>query len=479
MKRILIILCILTIIRAGIGLGVFCVAKKASDKFPGKTTIGITSILLLAPDALSYQVCANEILSKWHDSYFGRVLVKPGYVNYYGYPAMLALLYTITGSNYIYGVILNAIFFMLIGLLAYMICKNLGFSYRISLSTAAIICIWPPSLAYSSIVLKDSTNILVLFLMLGGISLTLSSLNFRRSKIAWGLPMMGLGAYLFISIRPTLVSLIIAFIIVGLGAYCLASSMKGSRVAYFRISACGIVLLAGVWLGATSGLHILITQTTPPGSLHSNRFIEQRALAHGSAPSLYRPVQCIASSLVFPRLTQFISNQDNDLWAYRRSYSRGGLSIFPHAHIPPVSAFAKASIFVLSFRDFWLAPYPWQNWPMRGGNGYLALQIMVRTWMLMFYLLLPGIIYGLYRSIRKGDELALLILAWSAMSSILIGLISINCGTLLRHRDLAVLPSLLVGINYSWLILRSLLNTIKEKIRSDVTSTHSSSKKSQ
>ncbi len=90
----------------------------------------------------------------------------------------------------------------------------------------------------------------------------------------------------------------------------------------------------------------------------------------------------------------------------------------------------------------WFAPFPLQWFDREATTGVFRIFGSVET--LLFYLLLPWILRGGWRLLRKGETVSWSLLGFILLSSILLGLVIPNAGTLFRLRLPMILACLLL-----------------------------------
>ncbi len=158
------------------------------------------------------------------------------------------------------------------------------------------------------------------------------------------------------------------------------------------------------------------------------------------------------------RLAQVVhsaSRFDNDFFRLLREVSPKSLGELRQGFVSSggyslMDRWAKVSTFVLMIAYLpralaigLLAPFPRQWFDTKGSTG------VMRTWsgveMIMIYLLLPGILYGMCRVMMSRRAEGFLLLAFVVLLAVPVSLVVANLGTLFRLRLLFVLPLLLVA----------------------------------
>lgn len=90
-----------------------------------------------------------------------------------------------------------------------------------------------------------------------------------------------------------------------------------------------------------------------------------------------------------------------------------------------------------------LAPFPWQWFDVKGSTGIMRAFGSVE--MILWYLLLPGVIYGLGRVFTHRHPGGLFLLAYILLVAVPLSLVVANLGTLFRLRLVFLLPLLLIA----------------------------------
>jgi len=124
-------------------------------------------------------------------------------------------------------------------------------------------------------------------------------------------------------------------------------------------------------------------------------------------------------------------------WLHRnRSYRASGGSAFLAGM--DITNLANFIIFLpLSFLVAWLAPFPWQMGSLGQISGLFE--------MIVFYLLLPCMFYGIKFIIRNNAKQGLYIVLYIFIMGFILALIEGNIGTLFRHRAM-ILPFCFIPI---------------------------------
>jgi hypothetical protein len=151
----------------------------------------------------------------------------------------------------------------------------------------------------------------------------------------------------------------------------------------------------------------------------------------------------LADSLGWSALArEKVSKLVDDAWQRRWEYAQsGGISLVPEAHVLPDGPQGLTIILLGGLRDLIFYPLPWQSWPSDGHN--LPLKAAVTGQTLLWYLLLPGLAWGLAGALARREAVAGPAIFWVLVVGLSTAVIVVNLGTLYRLRDMAVLPLLL------------------------------------
>lgn len=413
--------------RLATGLGVYALAWRANPQDP----LLVLNSWLLAPDANQYHLLAQRVAEYWHGQSAVLSLGLPD--KFLGYPLTLAGVYYLLGSHPLWGVLLNCLAFLGIGLLAHRLALLLGQSANQAKWIALLVALWPPSLAYSSVLLKDSLCLLAVFILLTTLGAFLRAAEDSRGpqRLLVGGGLLA-GSYMLIVIRPEFGAIAI-LVSTGTAIWALLwSKAHGWRWAWPPMIAC-LLVSAGVFLG---------TQISPIKLLPENSRIRSVPHSYLTLPTANLPKYLFASLNSKEAVSKKVREILESIWQRRWEYATsGGVSLLPGAHLIPDSPRSLAVILLNSVRNLLLYPYPWQRWPSRSKD--LGLRIVITGQSLFWYFLLPGLAWGLikirWRSAPGGAATAL----WALVVGLALGVMVVNFGTLYRIRDLALLPLLL------------------------------------
>ncbi|MCB2226136.1 MAG: hypothetical protein KQH53_05610 [Desulfarculaceae bacterium] len=424
-RKLLAVLAAIAALRLLLGLGLYWTAPGPS---PTEQLYQVSE-RLLAPDAPRFYAAALHIDRFWS----GRLgHCEPGLTpEYLGYPALLASLFQLTGAGVWPGLALNALAWFLASLLAFYLAVRLGRGQAACAWAALLVALWPPALAYNAVLIKDS----VFLCLLMGIMLCLVAVaSPRRPRdswlaAAWLLPL----AWVAMTVRFDFSTL--GLVVAG------AAGVLGLAGAVFRwrlltaagvVAACLAVFFAS-WLATRCALG--------PALIHEQQLHTPpvTSLAEPVAPAA-RPAWRAAAPTEQPGpVIQSAREAWRYLWGKRWLYAANGTASAPPETMLIVdSPSSLARLAAASLRDLFLFPYPWQRWPSSGG----AISKIISAQSLFWYALLPGLVLGLVRLLRRRPRAALLLLFWSLGVGGLLALVVVNLGSLYRMRDMIILPLL-------------------------------------
>jgi hypothetical protein len=90
-------------------------------------------------------------------------------------------------------------------------------------------------------------------------------------------------------------------------------------------------------------------------------------------------------------------------------------------------------------KDFLFFPWPWEDWP----KGQPWMRAPVRALSILWYAMLPGIVWGMFGLARRNPAAAAPSLTWIMLVGFVLSVVVVNLGTLYRFRDAVFLVMLL------------------------------------
>jgi hypothetical protein len=440
-RRFWLLLCVAVFLRLALGVGLYTGAALVSKAPP----LEAISSRLLVQDATTYHDEALNIIHYWldrapRDYPWGRTPSS--------YSFILAAAYLIW-AHPLMAVLLNALCFTAVGVLAYFLALQLGQPLYRASWLALLVCLWPPSLVYTSVPLRYGMWTLGVFLVLASLSFLWS--RERQAILPSLFYMLGLGCgfWLLLTLRGQFRLLVLGFALLAVVLFFVVRSLRSRNW-----------IAAVVALAMTAAVCVTVAACSQPLEL----VLRYRPQAQGQ-PGDHRP-----------RLVRILGKPADKIAFLRDRYIYwGGRSISPEARLVREwlgfdpsgfkrperdqwdhrsSKFVKESgrlsswqlikgwgiMGLAALRDLFLFPFPWQSWPASSPGSPLRFLVLAQT--LLGYLLIPGILAGLLgRRWRTGPQSVLL--AWVGGLGIVLGLVVINLGTLYRLRDMIWLPALL------------------------------------
>lgn len=414
-------------LRMAVGMAVYALACQARPKTP----LAALNSWLLTLDANQYHAIALRLAQYWHGQETVLSLGLPD--KFLGYPMALGAVYYLLGPHPLWGVLINCLAFWGLGLLAHRLALLLGQSPARATWLALLVSLWPSSLAYSSALLKDSLHLLAVFTLITSLGLFMSHPEEGRSARLWpaGLGLLA-GTYALIANRPEFWS-----IILGVAAVTSAWSALAGRFRPWSWRPALACLLVGA--AVLLGTHYAPTELLPAyaRTKYSPRLgVQAPASQRTAAPHL------VLASQGEDDWSQKVREGLESLWQRRWEYAvSGGVSLLPAAHVPPDGPHGLAVILASGLRDLFFYPCPWQRWPSSADN--LPLRLGVAAQGLAWYLLLPGLAWGLVRTRWRSAPAALAVASWGLVVGVAIAVMVVNLGTLYRLRDMIFLPLML------------------------------------
>ncbi|MEW5914176.1 MAG: hypothetical protein AB1814_16595 [Thermodesulfobacteriota bacterium] len=392
---------------------------------------------LLAPDAIRYHEAARLLTLYWRGQ--APEFIPGLHPSYLGYPLLLGVLYHLSVPHPLVGVALNALCFFLMSLLAHGLAIRLGRGPAGAALAALLVALWPPSLAYSSVLLKDSVFLLCALAVLFLLTCLVQPLGRRDLwKAALGLAPC---AWLAMNLRQD-------FLLLGLAAASAGALLALAQALRKRHLAWGLVVLAA-WLSVVGT--IWLSQRYPLGPTYYQKTKaaqpKPRAGLNGAVPQMKAQPPAYQQASLWGGTLQITEQAAlagwRQLWARRWLYgTEASASLSPEAMLIVTSPKSLAVVLEAGLRNLFVFPYPWQRWPS-GGSGDL-LRIAVTAQALLWYVLLAAAVLGLAAALRRRRRAGCLLLFWVLGLGLVLALAVTNLGTLYRLRDLVFLPLLTV-----------------------------------
>ncbi|MCB2189290.1 MAG: ankyrin repeat domain-containing protein [Deltaproteobacteria bacterium] len=421
-------------LRLAVALAAFLYAGHVNPANPTRTMC----FLMLGPDGDMYHTAAVDaarLLTGAAQSFTTHLPDR-----YLNFPLILAGLYALGGPNPLWAAGLNAVAFTLAGLAAWSLARSLGQPRARAGWLALAVALWPPSLAYAALPLKDSLFVLASLGFLAGLAPLVAGSRRRLAALAgWGALVLA-AAYLLMVIRVDFIPVLP--LVAGLAAVLgLARGWfrRSAALAWPAPAALALVLLAAWLAGHQSPAQwIKPWQTGPQASLTPAPAAAWRAAWPGW-PELGPPAAWAAAAAPAPaRSWPLVLNQVLDR---RVDYAAsGGVTLVPTAHEAPDSLTEGLALMPPGLANLLVHPLPWERMPPSGGILWLGMAGFAALWLLV----LPGMAWGAGAALRQRPSAAVLVLAWGLGLGLAATLMVVNFGTIFRQRDLAILPLLLL-----------------------------------
>ncbi len=420
---------------------------------------------LKASDTLKYHRRALALERAWREAPAG-----PWPAETRPYAVLLAALYYFLGPSPVWAALVNAFCAGLLALLARALALGLGQPPARAAGLALLVALWPPTLAWGLLPLRELLSHVLSLGLLGGI-LALAAPGREASGAArgWRMAAAGLGllacAYLGVTLRPYLERFFAPFALacLGLGLYRLG---KGRPAAAVSALLATLLLLAGGYLGVVRPAHLAAlwgrvdpAQLAPGDPLWtSDRELGGRTLANYLASQL-RPWR-VAGEME-GRRGDFVVEGGRTLEAdpppenAPAAPAAGrdpGFRTPDRGDQPPPSLATRAERALEGLDNVFLRPRPCENlfgggWPVRAAVAGLQPCGTCSC---------RGSRPGRFSGGGNAPLAAGLVLALGLGLGLAMGYVAVNLGTLFRLRDQAMLPLILLWdpAPYAWLARR-------------------------
>jgi hypothetical protein len=404
----------------------------------------VLSERLRAIDAITYHKEALAILDYWR----GDKLVLTAN----GFSVIMAWLYRFATAHPLTMSAFATLCYLGVGIFSYGLSANLGHSRALARAIALIICLWPSSLAWSVLPLKEPLVLLAVFSFLY-LLLKLGLLSWKRIAL-----------WLSIILSLTASIAVLVFLRPYLWYFLAATALMPllGRLLSFKDSP------KPPWLGLVAATLIgfmILGAVTPIKSVTRIRYAPQGSIPPfvGPRPAPTPPPRVDRRPRPDFSKETWAENMFRTLNEIREQFAtQGGSSLSPEARqgnkvilltgkfnswqetVATLAALLKAAS-----RDLLLFPYPWQRWPsgpLRPANLIVGMQSLI------WYLLLPGFAVGLLIGLRRRPIPTLTILAWGIGLGLVLGVAVLNRGTLFRLREMALMPLILLW--HPWLYIK-------------------------
>ena len=422
-RRVWLLVVLAALVRLGVGLTLFWMAGQGGDPYPTRPL----SQMLSAPDAFSYHIWGEEVMEYWQNEY---PLLGRGDDGQWvpRFPILLGSLYYIFGAGSLVMLLANTLLSVGLGLLAYRLARALGQPPGRAAALTVLVCLWPSSLAWSSLPMKETLCLTVELLFL----YQMLKLSLRPPGSPRGWVVEGAGLFFCLGLL-SYIRFYMGYLLGLTGLACLGAGLlpwAEARVAWGARAKAAAMLL-GAFL-----LFLPLYHEYPLFFYQGDLLPTAKPVGDRSPRSEPRAQErSLASSMgggVVDRLVD-----------HRRVFSQhGGTSLAPEASQEgDYEIWTGPHLIWRVVRDFLFFPYPWQRWP--AGEHWTKVNLLVAAQMALWYLLMPGIAWGLVSALRRHPVAGVTLAAWALGLGLVLAYVVLNRGTLFRLRDQAMLPLML------------------------------------
>lgn len=385
----------------------------------------------------------------------------------------LAAFYSFFGPQPWLASIFLCLCYAAIGFLAYGLARALDQPPRRARWLALLISIWPPSLIWSVLPLRDGPYMLAVFLFLTCLAWLNSPGRLGTLKTiacALGLVVGSGVAY----ILKGYMLWVLPFAAFSLLAVMLLRNLAISpKASWLRICAAPILVIVTLAVlnnfmyPATPKANIALgtSQSSTQAPAGSAKPRSEQRPAPGPQTGLKTPApveQSFRFQQIWKRFLQKLNHAKEflefarylSLLEQHPEYKSTG--IFPGGDKGRfgLSNQSWGDIMTEALKGFWnifTFPKPWQKWPKQEEWGLLA--ALVSAFSAFWYVLLPGIWAGILLNVWRCNAASVFLLFWSIILGLAMGWTMINLGTIFRIREVIILPMLAAfhpGV-YIWL----------------------------
>lgn len=429
------------LLRLLLGVGIFLWGQQANPDHP----VAAMAQRLMAPDGLGYHIGAVKVDEYWSDPNPDKMLRHEHMVARFS--VLAGAVYHLTWPHPLVMTLLNCLCYLGVGLLARDLGQRLGQPPARAAGLALLICLWPSSLAWSALPMKDSPSLFLVFALL---SLTLYLA--RSAGQPWGRRLWAAAGFLVCAALMVYTRFYFGYVVLALSALPLLARLwpwtaAGPRPAW---SSLALLLALGVLAFAlTKPWHQEYFVYFEQGELLPRTQFEAKSRKEEVYKELARRAELDPTFVAPqppspPRPPQDLKGLWEELGVYRERFQRfAGHSLAPDADATLLGGLARV------LRDSLLFPYPWQRWP--ASERWTAFNLAVSAQGLLWYALLLGILPGVAAQARRRPDLALPLALWGLGLGLLLAFVVLNRGTLFRLRDMALMPLVLFwGLGWPW-----------------------------
>jgi hypothetical protein len=424
------------LLRLLVGVGVFLWGQQANPNHP----VAAMSQRLTAPDGLAYHIGAMKVHEYWADPRPDKVLRHEHMVSRFS--VLVGAVYHLIWPHPLVMTLLNCLCFLGVGYLARGLAVGLGQPPARAAGLALVICLWPPSLAWSALPMKDSVSVFLVFAILS-LMLYLARLAGgawgRRAAAAAGLLLC---AGVMIYARFYFGHVILAASLLPLLARLLPSPSPLPRPSWPSLALVLALGLAAFML--TQSWHREYFVYFDEGEILPHTQFEAKSRKDDTYKAFAKRAE-MEPGFVAPQPPP--PPQPRGLWEELNGYRERFLHFAGRSLAPDADASLGGGL-LHALRDILLFPYPWQRWP--ASEHWTAMNLLVSAQGVLWYALLVGILPGIWLGLRRRPDVALPLALWGLGLGMLLAFVVLNRGTLFRLRDMALLPLILFW-DMNWL----------------------------
>ncbi|MBU1741223.1 MAG: hypothetical protein KKC37_06725 [Proteobacteria bacterium] len=442
-----------------VGVGLYAWAVQVNPDSP----INALGRWLLASDAIDYHHYGRELASYWSSRSNDPVQGAAFSGSIGSFIIVVAGLYSAFGPTPMAVIGFNALLVIPLGLGARHLALAVGQDRTAARILALLICLWPPALAWSSVILREiPCYAMIIWVMTLVIRLADDQGPFfRRPKVWVQMAVLLVLIYLVFSIRwylgrtfVPLIGLVLLWSVLRAGPPPVKLRRLGRAMMIYLV-----VVVSGT-LGAMYSLKILALRLT----------IGVPAAKVAAAPGEGLPLRLLrtAFDIIVPswpelneRRREYMTT-DQEVSNRRAarirresgaasSHRKPGAVSRRQPDLAPRSSYQYHGVLVRLL----IFPYPWDNWPKSQSNSPVRFLILAQS--VFWYLLLPGLALGVVVRLKGLSWTTIFVVGWLLILGLALAYVVANLGGLYRLRDLAILPALvLVDLRpYRWLWRRA------------------------
>lgn len=376
-----------------------------------------------APDAALTHNYAISFLSEGQAGSEFQRLIATGGQDHVFWVLMISGIYKLFGPQPLHAIVTNVWFSTLQVLLAVWIMRRFA-EEKQAMRAGWLVALWPSAIMWSTQILKDSLCVALIMLVLAT-NVMLWRIDRRGSSF-----LLQASRWLVLIFSLTLLTkfrsymgtlfLVTAFIVYGT-SFILALIRKFypllQRSMAMLIAVVASILLANViQLPKQAAVPRIPKQIAAPQIISSGK-------------------QALATMKKGLSLSGAVKTREG----FIRESGRSQLT----RRFTPSSIADLIRLLPYVFTTAWLAPFPRQWFDIQGTSG--VFRVFGGIEMLLFYLLIPFLLCGVWRFIRYYQKNSLFLLVFIILASAAFGLVMPNVGTLFRLRLQFLIPWLMIG----------------------------------